>query len=211
FLARADTFPDHKLLELLLYYADPRGDTNPTAHALLNRFGSLAGILDAPPEALLQVPRVGEHAATLFRAVKELGRRYDAQRASFEDIISSKRDATEVLRPLFYGARSELVYLLCMDGKGKLLGCPKVGEGTVNAAEISTRMIMETALNHNAAQVILAHNHVAGLALPSAEDRSTTLYLREVLRQVGIVLKDHFICVDDDWVSMADSGFLTEG
>ncbi|MEG2138849.1 MAG: JAB domain-containing protein, partial [Oscillospiraceae bacterium] len=150
-------------------------------------------------------------AATLLAAVKELGRRYATQRASVEDIVDSRRDVLAVFRPLFYGARSELVYLLCMDGKGKLLGCPKVGEGTVNAAEISTRMIMETALNHNAAQVILAHNHVAGLALPSAEDRSTTLYLREVLRQVGIVLKDHFICVDDDWVSMADSGFLTEG
>lgn len=210
FQARPETFPDHKLLELLLFYVNPRGDVNPTAHELLNRFGSLAGILDATPEALQNCPGVGEHAAALIRACKELSRRYDAQRSGMDDIVDSARDAATVLRPCFYGARSEMVYLLCMDGKGKFLGCPKVSEGNVNAAEIMTRQIVETALNHNAARVILAHNHVSGLALPSNEDRATTLYLGEVLRQVGVVLADHMIFVDDDMVSLRDSGFVNE-
>ena len=103
-----------------------------------------------------------------------------------------------------------MVFVLCMDGKGKYLGCPKVGEGNVNAAEITARSIVEAALNHNAARVILAHNHVSGLALPSDEDRQTTLYLRSLLSQVGVVLVDHLIFVDDDMVSMRDSGFLVE-
>ncbi len=208
FLARPETFPDHKLLELLLFYVNPRGDVNPTAHELLARFGSLAGVLDATPQAVLQAPGVGEHAATLFRLVKEFSRRYDSQRTSMEDIVDSSRDAAGVLRPYFYGARNEMIFLLCMDGKGKYLGCPKVGEGNVNAAEIATRKIVETALNHNAAQIILAHNHVSGLALPSDEDKATTLYLKEVLRQVGVILADHMIFVDDDMVSMRDSGYL---
>lgn len=210
FLARPETFPDHKLLELLLFYVNPRGDTNPTAHGLLERFGSLAGVLDATTEALMNCPGVGEHAAALFRVCKELGGRYDAQRTALDDIVDSARDAAGVLRPHFYGARHEMIFLLCMDGKGKYLGCPKVGEGNVNAAEIATRKIVETALNHNAAQVILAHNHVSGLALPSDEDKATTLYLKEVLRQVGVVLADHMIFVDDDMVSMRDSGYLIE-
>lgn len=210
FLARPDTFPDHKLLELLLFYVNPRGDVNPAAHALLERFGSLAGVLDATPEALMNCPGIGEHAVALLRVVKELGRRYDAQRTGMEDVVSSVRDAAGFFRPCFYGARSEMVFLLCMDGKGKVLGCPKVGEGNVNAAEIAARQIVEKALNHNAAQVILAHNHVSGLALPSNEDRATTLYLRELLRQVGVVLVDHMIFVDDDMVSMRDSGYLRE-
>lgn len=210
FLARPDTFPDHKLLELILFYANPRGDTNPTAHELLSRFGSMAGVLDATNEALILTPGVGEHSAALFKAVKELGRRYSAQRSSLEDIVNATRDAAEIFRPLFYGARSEMVFLLCLDGKGKVLGCPKIGEGNVNAAEVSSRLIVEKSLNHNAAQVILAHNHVSGLALPSGEDRATTLYLRELLRQVGVVLTDHMIFVDDDMVSMRDSGYLRE-
>lgn len=210
FLMRPETFPDHKLLELLLFYVNPRGDVNPAAHELLDRFGSLAGVLDATPEALMNCQGVGEHAVSLLRVVKELGRRYDAQRANAEDVVGSVRDAVNIFRPYFYGARSEMVFLLCMDGKGKVLGCPKVGEGSVNAAEIATRQIVEKALNHNAAQVILAHNHVSGLALPSGEDRDTTLYLREVLRQVGVALVDHMIFVDDDMVSMRDSGYLPE-
>lgn len=210
FLARPETFPDHKLLELFLFYVNPRGDVNPVAHELLNRFGSLTGVLDAPTEALLNCPGVGEHATALFRACKELGRRYEAQRADMENVIGSTGEAVSVFRPRFYGAREEKVFLLCMDGKGKILGCPQVGVGNVNVAEIKTRQVVEAALNHNATQVILAHNHVSGLALPSHEDRSTTLYLSEVLRQIGVLLVDHMIFVADDMVSMRDSGLLNE-
>lgn len=210
FLARPETFPDHKLLELLLFYVNPRGDTNPTAHELLTRFGSLSGVLDATPESLLQSPGIGEHGAALVRLLKECARRYAVQRTSVEDIANSAASAAAFLRPYFYGARNEMVYLLCMDGKGKVLGCPKVGEGNVNTAEVSTRPIVEKALNLNAARAVLAHNHVSGLALPSGEDRATTLYLRELLRQVGVTLVDHLIFVDDDMVSLRDSGLLPE-
>ena len=64
FLLRPDSFPDHKLLELLLFYANPRSDTNPLAHDLMDHFGTLAGVLDATPDALKAVPGIGEHAAT---------------------------------------------------------------------------------------------------------------------------------------------------
>ena len=79
FLTRPESFPDHKVLELLLFYVQPRKDTNPLAHELMERFGSLQGVLDAPPEALEQVKGVGERSSALFLAIKELGRRYQAQ------------------------------------------------------------------------------------------------------------------------------------
>lgn len=208
FLARPESFPDHKVLELLLFYALPRQDTNPVAHALMERFGTLEGVLDAPVEALAKVKGMGERSAALFKAVKELARRYAAGRSSLGELINSNHAAYELLHPLFFGARNEMVYLLCLDGKKKLLGVPKLAEGNVNAAEILPRNVVETALNHNAARVILAHNHVSGLALPSDEDKATTLYLRELLRQVGVVLEDHLIFVDDDMVSLRDSGML---
>lgn len=211
FLARPESFPDHKVLELLLFYALPRQDTNPIAHDLLERFGSLEGVLDAAPQALAKVKGVGDRSAVLFKAVKELSRRYAAGRSRIGNLITSNYAAYEILHPLFFGARNEMVYLLCLDGKKKLLGCAKLGEGNVNAAEVTPRSVVETALNHNAARVILAHNHVSGLALPSDEDKATTLYLRELLSQVGVVLDDHLIFVDDDMVSLKDSGFLPEG
>ena len=208
FLARPESFPDHKVLELLLFYALPRRDTNPIAHDLIDRFGSLAGVLDADPEAVARVAGMGRQSAVLLQVVKELGRRYQTLRAGLEGIVSDTRAAANVLRPCFYGAKNELVYLLCMDGKGKLLSCPKIGEGSVNAAEVIPRKVVNAALLSNATMVVLAHNHVSGLALPSQEDRATTLYLRDLLAQVGVTLLDHLVFVDDDMVSMADSGFL---
>ena len=210
FLARSESFPDHKVLELLLFYALPRQDTNPISHDLLERFGSLEGVLDAPPEALAQVKGVGDRSAVLFKAVKELARRYAAGRSRIGNLITTNYAAYEILHPLFFGARNERVYLLCLDGKKKLLGCAKLGEGNVNAAEVTPRGVVETALNHNAARVILAHNHVSGLALPSDEDKATTLYLQTLLSQVGVLLDDHLIFVDDDMVSLKDSGLLPE-
>ena len=207
FLIRPDAFPDHKVLEFLLFYANPRADTNPLAHALIERFGSLTGVLDATPDELCKVPGIGEHASVLLKAVKELGGRYLAGRTSVEDIIRTTADACRALHPYFFGARNERVCLLCMDGKRKLLGVRKICEGNVNAVEITTRLVVEASLSLNSSAVILSHNHVSGLAFPSTEDRATTVHLREILAQVGVLLADHIIFVDDDAVSLRDSGF----
>ncbi len=207
FLARPQSFPDHKLLELLLFYANPRGDTNPTAHLLMDRFGSLSGVLDALPEELTKVPGVGEHAVALLKAVKEASGRYLTARTSADDVVRSSRDVYQLLAPYFFGARGERVYLLCLDGKGKSLGVRCIAEGSVNAAEVTTRGVVEAALSLNAVQVILAHNHVSNLAMPSTEDEITTGHLVKVLRAVGIVLADHVIFSDNDMVSMRDSGY----
>ena len=191
FLARPDSFPDHKLLELLLFYANPRSDTNPTAHALIEQFGSLAGVLDA---------------VVLLKTMKELSRRYLTARTGMDDILQNTDDVFYLLRPHFFGARSERVCVVCLDGKGKNLGVRKISEGSVNAAEVTTRKVMEAAMALNAEKVILAHNHPSGLALPSPEDKATTIHLARVLASVGITLADHVIFTDDDMVSMKDSG-----
>ncbi|WP_297213905.1 JAB domain-containing protein [uncultured Flavonifractor sp.] len=207
FLARADSFPDHKLLELLLFYANPRSDTNPLAHELMDHFGSLAGVLDATPEELRKVKGVGEHAAVLFKAVKELSGRYLTARTQTDDIARSARDYYALLRPYFFGARNEMLCLLCMDGKHKVLGIRRLGEGSVNAVAIITRLVAEAALSLNASAVVVAHNHVSGIALPSDEDVASTNALAQILSTLGIRLVDHLIFVDDDMVSLRDSGF----
>ena len=207
FLARPDSFPDHKLLELLLFYANPRSDTNPLAHELLDHFGSLAGILDASPEELQKVKGVGEHAAVLFKAAKELSGRYLTARTQVDDIAQSSRDYYALLQPYFFGARNEQTCLLCMDGKHKVLGIRKLGEGNVNAVNITIRLIAEAALSLNASAVVLAHNHVSGIAFPSSDDIATTDNLAPFLARMGIELVEHLIFVDDDMVSLRDSGF----
>ena len=192
---------------LLLFYANPRSDTNPLAHELLNHFGSLAGVLDATSEELQKVKGVGEHAAVLFKAAKELSGRYLTARTQMDDIARSSQDYFALLQPYFFGARNEQLCLLCMDGKGKVLGIRKLGEGNVNAVNITTRLIAEAALSLNAAAVVLAHNHVSGIAFPSGDDIATTESLAPFLARMGVELVDHLIFVDDDMVSLRDSGF----
>ena len=207
FLARPDSFPDHKLLELLLFYANPRSDTNPLAHELMDHFGSLAGVLDATPEELQKVKGVGEHAAVLFKVVKEFSGRYLTVRTQVDDIARNARDYYALLRPYFFGARNEMLCLLCLDGKHKVLGIRRLGEGNVNAVNVTTRLIAEAALSLNASAVVLAHNHVSGIAFPCDEDIATTNSLAPILNTLGVALVDHLIFVDDDMVSLRDSGF----
>lgn len=210
FLLRPDSFPDHRLLEVYLYFANPRGDTNPLAHELMDRFGSISGVLDALPEELMKVPGVGEQTVCLLKAGKELAGRYLTSRTSMEDIVTSTRSVYPLLRPYFFGARNERVAVLCLDAKNRVLGIRPIGEGCVNTAEVTVRKVVEAALSLNASQVILAHNHVSELALPSEADKATTRRLWRVLRDVGVLLADHVIFSDDDMVSMRDSGVRFE-
>lgn len=209
FLRRGlDSLSEHKVLELLLFYAIPQGDTNGLAHRLIDRFGSLAGVLDASVEDLCAFPGVGKHTAVLLRMIPELCGRYVASRSDLGDIVDCSARVREVLEPYFFGARNERVCLLCLDGKRKVLGVRKITEGSINAAEVTTRRITEEAMSLRASAVILAHNHVSGLAIPSQEDCATTRYLKQVLEPVGIELLDHVVFCDDDMVSMKDSSLL---
>ena len=209
FLIHGEDFHDHQLLELLLCYAIPQGDVNGLAHALLDQFGSLAGVFDALPPSLTRVDGVGEHTAVLLKLIPKLAGRYSTIRSAPGDILASSRAARDYLLPYFQtGPRNEMVYLVCMDAKYKVLGCHKLGEGTVNAADITPRRVVELALAHNASAVLLAHNHVSGLALPSNADLLTTETIARVLREVGVELADHLIFTEDDMVSLKDSGLL---
>lgn len=209
-LAHGADLPDHQLLELLLCYAIPQKDVNGLAHRLLNRFGGLSGVLDALPEALSAVNGVGEHTAALLKLVPLLASRYQSDRASPGRILNSTEAAGAYLRPYFgAGCRNEMVYLVCLDGKGKVLSCHRLSEGSVNAADITPRKVVELALAGNATAVLLAHNHTSGLALPSQADLLTTRRLQAVLEAVGIELADHLIFTDDDMVSLLESGMLS--
>ncbi len=200
-------FEAHEVLELMLFYCIPRQDTNELAHRLLNRFGSLAQVLEAPPEELEKVPGIGANAATFLSLTTAVGRYYLVNRASQNVILPTVEKCGEYLVPFFYGRRNETVYLLCLDAKCKVLCCREVGEGSVNSAGVPIRRIVEMALGINATTVVLAHNHPSGLALPSGEDVAATRRVAAALDTVEITLADHIVVADDDFVSLAQSGY----
>lgn len=201
-----DSFTQVQVLELLLFYAIPRKDTNPMAHELIDRFGSLAQVLEAPVEALCQVNGISENVATMLHLYREAGRYYQVNRMSQCVILSTLADCAGYLLPFFFGRTVETVFLLCLDAKCKVLCCKELAEGDVNSTSISVRKVVETALNAKATSVVLAHNHPSGLAIPSSEDMQTTRRIAQGLRAVEIVLADHVIVADDDYISFAMSG-----
>lgn len=206
-----DNFNELQVLELLLFYCIPRQDTNPVAHRLLERFGRLSQVLEAPVAELQKVEGMGPNAATFLHLVTQVGRYYLINRAMDQKILATIEECGKFLVPYFYGRRNETVFLLSLDAKCKLLSCKEIGEGSVNSAGVPVRRIVETALAANATTVVLAHNHPSGLALPSSEDVQTTLRLAAALDTVDITLADHIIVADEDFVSLVQSGYYRPG
>lgn len=202
--------PDHRILELLLFYAVPRRDVNPLAHRLVEHFGSLAGVFHATYDQLLEVDGIGPNIATLLLLVPAVSARYLEESASVDGQIMAAWQLRELLTPLFFGQRDEVAYLVCMDGKSKVLATRKLGQGVVDSVPIAARKVLEAALGCNASRVVLAHNHVSGVALWSQADLDTTLRLKRLLAEADIVLVDHVILAGGDMVSMAESGLLND-
>ena len=202
-----DAFADHEALELLLYYAIPRRDTNPIAHALMERYGSLSAVLAAPVEDLKKVEGVGESAAILLKLAPQLYRKAKMSDAEQETILSSVERVGAYLLERFAGEKNEVVYQLCLDRKGKLRVCKKLGEGGVTSADLDIRRLVENALLTGASAVVLAHNHPSGVALPSADDVQTTRRIAAALSAVEINLIDHIVVAEGDFISMAQSGY----
>jgi DNA repair protein RadC len=201
-----DNFEELHALELLLFYAIPQGDVNPLAHRLLDHFGNLRHVLEAPAEQLMAVKGVGEHTAILLSLVKGISRKYMTSGDS-EAPLNTMADCGRYLVNRFIGRRDEAVMLLCLDAKRAPLCCRVVSEGSVNAAEISTRKVVEAALSVNATSVILAHNHPSGIAVPSMQDIVTTRRMGAALSAVDIILEDHFVVADGDYVSLRESNY----
>jgi len=198
-------WPDHKVLELALFYAIPQGDVNDLAHELIERFGSLPGVFDASIDDLCRIKGVSRHTATYLRMLPALIGRYLDRRAPAKVVVNSQQDAMEILRPYFFGCRNELVYILCLDSSGKILGVRQIAEGSIDAADVNLRRIAEESLSLRATRIYLAHNHITNLPLPSGDDWRVTDVVRSALAPFQIELVDHFVFRDGEMVSLKDS------
>ncbi len=202
------SFAPHEVLELLLCYAKPRGDMNPVAHALLETFGSLKGVLEASPQQLMTVKGVGEEGATLLSLVLPLFRRYSMELAEERPRIASTEQARQYAQALLAGERTEHFYVICLGTNRSVLGRRLIAEGTVTEVAAYPRQVVETALNLGAQGVVLCHNHPDGHVEPSPEDIRTTHLLYGLLEALGISLLDHVIVAGDRACSLAERGEL---
>ena len=155
----------------------------------------------------MKVKGVGESTAILISMVPQMARKYLEDKADSVNVMGGCSDIGAYLLPKFVGRTNEELMMVSIDNKNKIISCSVVAEGTVDSAKVSRRRVMEEAMKVNATRVILAHNHPRGVAVPSSEDVVMTREIGKLFAQVGIELVDHIIIADDDYVSMAASGF----
>ena len=200
-----DVFEPHEALEMCLFYAIPRKDTNPLAHKLLDRYITIGGVCDAPIDELMNEFGLSESAAAYIKMLPEIARLYKESKMSDDNIINYE-NLGEMFQTKFIGRTSEAVALLLGDAKGKMIYFNIISKGSINSSDMPVRKIVDLALRHYAKTAFIAHNHPSGTALPSHSDLVTTKTVRETLFGVGVELVDHFIVTDDDYVSLRESG-----
>jgi DNA repair protein RadC len=199
-------FEEHEALELLLFYALPRVDTNPVAHRLMARFGSLAGVLEADPQDLQQVEGVGPRAAAFVSMFPDLLRAYEKSRLGARPVIRSIRDACDCARALLFGKPYEQFYMVWLNTQGRVIQCERLSEGNTHESPVYVNKVAAAALRHRAVKCFIAHNHPGGSARPSRADIETTQAVLRALSVLGIDLIDHIIVSDEATFSFqADS------
>lgn len=200
-----DVFEPHEALEMYLFYAIPRKDTNPLAHRLLDRYLTIGGVCDAPIDELMSEFGLSESAAVFLKMLPEMSRLYNESKMSDDNVIDYE-NLGEKFRTKFIGRTSEAVALMLGDAKGKMIYFDIIAKGSLNSSDMPVRKIVDLSLRHNAKTAFIAHNHPSGSALPSHSDLVTTQTVFDTLASVGVQLIDHFIVTDDDYVSLRDSG-----
>lgn len=199
-----DNFAEHEILELLLYYALPQKDTNPLAHKLLDSFGSISAIFEAPTSHLLSLG-ITENTATLLKLIPDITRIYYDDRFNNKSKRIDTSNLCDYFRYKFLGRTVEHLHLLLMDGKYNEVYSGIISKGSLTDANVPIRKIIELSVFYNAQYAVLAHNHLSGIALPSKSDIYATKDVFEALKLIDIKLLDHIIIADEDATSLIDS------
>jgi len=203
-----ESFKPHEALELLLFYAVPRKDTNELAHRLLARFGSLNGVFGAEIKELCEVEGVSENTAVLIKLIPRLTKKAELTAPKKASQLTDSSLMHEYLRPFFRDEDAECIYVLALDSQLRPITCELLNRGVVNSVDVCVRKVMETALKNKAVHLVLAHNHPDSVASPSQDDIRLTKRIQQAAQLLEIALIDHIIVAEEGYASFADSGLL---
>ncbi|MBI5041046.1 MAG: DNA repair protein RadC [Gammaproteobacteria bacterium] len=208
-LARGpESLSDAELLAIFLRTGTTGCNAIDLGRQLLDQHGGLRAWLDLPPARLQACRGLGTATTALLLAALELGRRYllaDLQRG---DVLANPDTTRRFLQARLRGYPHEVFACLFLDNRHRVIEYEALFRGTVDGASVHPREVVKAALGHNAAAVILAHNHPSGIAEPSQADLHLTRRLREALGLVDIRVLDHVVIGDGEAVSFAERGLL---
>ncbi|MBZ9611531.1 RadC family protein [Rheinheimera maricola] len=199
---------DAELLAIFLRTGIAGTDAVTLARQLLNQFGSLRRLLGASQNDFCAAKGLGEAKFVQLQAVLELSKRYLQQQMQRDTVFSEPDTVKRYLQHAISAEQREVFLLLYLDSQHRLIKAEPLFSGTIDASPVYPRIVVQQALAHNAAAVILAHNHPSGVAEPSRADKAITERLVQALMLVDIKVLDHFIVGDADVISFAERGWL---
>lgn len=199
---------DAELLAILLGTGVRGKDVVTYARELLHAFDGIGGMLAAPSAELLAQPGLGPARVMQLQVVMELSRRYLAWQLRRDEGFTQPSMVRDYLTAQLRHQQREVFVVLLLDSQHRLLKYVELFHGTINAAPVYPREIIKLVMQHNAAAVILAHNHPSGVAEPSQADQRVTERLQKALMMIDVALLDHFVIGSGEPVSFAERGLL---
>lgn len=204
----AAALSDAELLAIFLRVGTRGRSAVALGRELIGRFGSLSALLHHEPGEIASVPGVGKAKWAQLKAALELGRRALAEAARETDALSSPAAVRDYLRLLLAERPHEVFVAVFLDAQNRVIASEELFRGTLTQTSVYPREVVKAALRHNAAGVILAHNHPSGVAEPSQADQLLTETLKRALGMVEVRVLDHFIVGRGAACSFAERGML---
>ena len=198
----------HEALELVLYFTNPRKNTNKLAHELIDRFGDFAGVLEASEADLMTVDGVGPSTARMLHLLPEISRYYTKCRTQERKSLKTTEQLTTYLAQQFEGAVRERALLLALDSRSRVKATLWLRDGTSDRVSFAIKDVVAAALKGGTDSVVLCHNHPNGVALPSREDLQATENIVRALGLVRVHLRDHIILTETESFSMREENRL---
>ncbi len=205
-----DGFHDYEVIELLLTLATPRKDCKEQAKAALNRFKTLQGVIEAPPEQLQEIKGIGPNNIFGIKFVRAVAERYLQKKLIRKDPIRSSKELFDYLYHSLRDKKREIFKVVFLDAQNRIIATEDLFEGTLTASSVYPREVVQAALRYHAAGLFLVHNHPSGEPKPSREDKRITRELIHACRVMGVTILEHLIIGDNTYFSFADHGYIAE-
>ncbi len=199
---------EHQILELMLSYVIPQKDTNPLAHMLINKFGSLVGVLEAPYESLRQVKGVGHVVASFIFFQSKFIDFYKKSKATEQPYLQNTKQIIEFLKEIVSITDIEKFYYICLNSRGKLICFCEMGLGSTYKVQFDNKEFINNIINSKAHSVVICHTHPSGLPTPSAQDIKFTKTINLILDGLNVRLCDHIIISHEGYYSFFQNKLL---
>ena len=203
-------FEEHEILEIILFSIIPRCNTNEISHSLIQKFGSISGVLSASKNDLMKISGIGDNAAAFLCFLGEFIHKYRLEISEKRKQLNSPEKIAEYARTLFTDPTEESAFVIVLDRSLCFIGSEKLSDGSADESYFDPRTIVGAAIGKNSQNIVLVHNHPYGAVNFSSADISATRCLLDVLRPLEIELNDHMLIMKDSFCSMRSSGIFSE-